>query len=99
MIKNWPLKLAILILFLTIFPLDYGFYYFGKFVVCAVAIYYCHENYKKEAKEQSKIFWYFLGISILYNPIIPIHLFFRTAWIFIDIVLIIFFLKYLKVIK
>jgi len=97
--KRWPIKLAILILFLTIFPWSYGFYYFGKLVICAISIYYCYKNYEKGSKNQSKYFWYFLGIAILYNPIIPVYLFFRTIWIIIDILLIIFLFKYLKIQK
>ena len=99
MLKTWPIKLAILTLILSILPLEYGFYYFGKLIVCCVAVYYCSQNYKKNLEKQNKFFWYFLGIAILYNPIIPIHLLFRPAWIVVDIILIIFLFKYLKLNK
>ena len=95
-IKTWPAKLGIAILIITIFPWEYGIYMFGKLVVFIIAIYYCYYNYQKGREKQNKYFWYFLIALILYNPILPMHLFYRTLWIIMDIILIILFIKYIK---
>lgn len=95
MIKIWPAKLAIVSLIITLFPLSYPLYYFGKIPVCLAAAYYCFLNYKK-GQSQNKRFWYFLGIAILYNPLLPVHLFFSIIWIVADIIVAIYFYRFIK---
>lgn len=96
MIKLWPAKLAIVVLIITIFPLSYPLYYLGKIPVCLAAAYYCYNDYKK-GQRQSKRFWIFLGIAIIYNPLIPLHLFFSILWILVDIVTAIYFYRFIKI--
>ena len=94
-IKPWPLKLGIATLVISIFPWSYWVYGIGKILICAIALYYAYCNYKKSEK-QNKIFWYFLIVAIIFNPLLPIHLFFSIFWIIVDIGVIIFFWSYLK---
>lgn len=95
MIKLWPAKLAIVFLIVTLFPLSYPLYYFGKIPVCLAAAYYCYLLYKK-GQNQDKRFWYFLGIAVLYNPLLPVHLFFSIIWIAADIIAAIYFYRFIK---
>lgn len=95
-IKTWPAKIAIAILAITIFPWEYGVYMVGKFFIFIIAIYYCYNVYNRDKEKQDKYFWYFLGAAILYNPIIPIHLFYRMLWIIVDVAFIIFLINYIK---
>ena len=97
-IETWPAKLGIAVLIIALFPWEYGFYMLSRVFVCAVASYYCIKTHKKSG-DQIKDFWYFLGIAILFNPIIPIYLFYRTAWILVDIFVAIYFYKYIKTIN
>lgn len=96
-IETWPIKVGIITLLITIFPWQYGVYMVGKLIIFMVSIYYCYCNYSKEKKNQ--YFWFFLFAAIVYNPIIPVYLFYRTIWIIIDIILIIVFIKYYKYLK
>lgn len=98
MIKTWPAKLSIAIVLITILPLSYPIYYLGKIPVCLAAAYYCYQNYQKN-KKQDPQFWYFLVIAILFNPILPIHLFFSPLWMIADVVVAIYFYRYLKTIS
>jgi hypothetical protein len=98
-IKLWPLIVTIIILVITIFPWDYAFYMVSKVGVCAAFIYYCFVNYKKGEEKQSRYFWYFLVLAILFNPVIPIHLFYRFVWILVDLVVIVFLFNYYSTLK
>lgn len=93
--KIWPLKLGIATLIITIFPWSYWVYGLGKIVVCAVASYYAYGNHSVE-KKQTRAFWYFFVVAIIFNPVLPIHLFFSILWIIVDIGTAAFFWSYLK---
>ena len=95
-IKIWPAKLGIAVAVITIFPWDYGIYIVGKFFIFVVAIYYCYNNYQKEKGKQNQYFWYFLIATILYNPFVPVHLFYRMVWIIFDVAFIFIFARYIK---
>lgn len=92
---KWPAKLAIFILIVTIFPWDYAIYMLAKIPISIIGFYYCYKNYKKD-HEQIKEFWYFLIIGILFNPILPVHLFFSPLWVIADIICIVFLINYLR---
>jgi len=79
-----PAKFAFALLLFLILPLPYPFYTLIKIPVCIVAVYYCVKLYQKN-HSQPQPFWALLGIAILFNPLLPIHLFFRTLWIVVDI--------------
>jgi|GEM_PF-6659227 len=89
-VLSWPLYVAMVVLFITLFPWDYAFYMLGKVVICAVFVYYCIKNYDKKLFRQREYFWYFLVLAVLYNPLIPVHLFYRMLWIIVDLVVIVF---------
>ncbi len=92
--ERWPAKIAIAALVLTILPLAYPLYYLGKIPVCLAAAYYCSKNHQKNGQQINE-FWYFLVIAILFNPILPVHLFFRLLWVIVDIVVVVYFYRYL----
>ena len=94
-LKTWPLKVGIATLIITIFPWSYWVYGLGKIIVCAIAAYYAYLNHTS-GKKQAKIFWYFLVIAIIFNPLLPIHLFFNVLWIIVDIGVVAFLWSYLK---
>lgn len=72
--KKFPAIIAIIFLVISIFPWNYGMYWFFKGIVCFISMYYCIKIYNKNEK-QDNYFWILLGALILFNPIIPIYLF------------------------
>ncbi len=67
----------------------------GKIPVSLAGFYYAVKHYNKHGDQEAR-FWYFLGIGILFNPLLPVHLFFQPLWIIADIVIAIYFYKFLK---
>jgi len=67
--------------FIAIFSLPYGYYTFMRLVVTGLSVYaaFNHSN-----KDQTQ-FWMLLGVAVLYNPLIPIHLS-RDTWMPINII-------------
>lgn len=94
-IKTWPLQFGIVTLVIAIFPWSYWVYGLGKVIVCAVAAYYAYHNYNSGEK-QSKVFWWFFITAIIFNPLLPVHLFFHAIWILVDVVVVALFWSYLK---
>lgn len=88
--KNIASIIAILILLLAIpegiWP--YGYYVFLRWIVTGVAIFVLWTAYN--LKKQGWL-WLMVGIAILFNPIIPIHLD-KGMWMVIDFIVAILFL-------
>jgi hypothetical protein len=65
----------------------YGYYQLLRIVVCgsaAFTAFMAHENGKAWAM------WLFVGVTVLFNPVVPIH-FNRQAWSVIDLLTVIAF--------
>ena len=67
--------------FIAIFSLPYGYYTFMRLVVTGLSLYAAFNHSNKDGTQ----FWILLGIAVLFNPLIPIHLS-RTIWMPIDII-------------
>ena len=68
-----------------------GFYSLSRIEVCACSVYFAFQLFKKE---DMTFVWVFGFLAVLYNPIIPVHLYDKEIWIVINIVTgIIFFGK------
>ena len=65
-----------------IFPMPYGYYNLSRIVVCACSIYFAYNLYKDD---DMTFVWIFGFLSVLYNPIIPIHLYEKQIWIVVNI--------------
>ena len=87
--KRYAITAAVLLL-ASILPWPYGFYMLLKIAIMIIAIYYTWVINKLRIKKDAK-FWILIAIAILYNPIIPIHLYSRALWVFVDIAAAIFF--------
>lgn len=79
--QEWLGALAAVMLILAIFALPYGYYTLLRWVVAAISIYVAIAL--GEAKD-SKL-WIFVGLAILFNPIVPIY---RTKpfWVVADLI-------------
>lgn len=87
----WPAIIGIIFLLLSFFDWPYSFYTILRIVVTIVAIYYAYYLYETFQKT-GFWFWLLVVIAILFNPIIPVHLYDKSIWSVIDVVVAIFFL-------
>jgi len=76
-----PIIVSGIVFTLAMFPMPYGFYSLSRLIICALAIY--GATLLKERNEG--LFWTMVGLAILYNPIIPIHLYEKSLWFAINI--------------
>ena len=81
----------IIIMGIGLLPMPYGYYNLSRIVVCVCSIYFAVKLFK----EDDLVFvWIFGFLAILYNPIIPIHLYEKGIWIIVNIITsILFFTK------
>lgn len=87
-----PAIISLIMLLLTFFDWPYGYYTLLRIVVTGIAIYYAYYLYEI-VKERNFWFWSLVVIAILFNPIIPIYLYDKTIWGFIDVIVAIFFIS------
>lgn len=73
------------LLIIAVFDLPYGYYTFLRIVVTGICAYYLYEEYKATGGRLEFMVILFGVLTILYNPIIPIHLE-KGIWIFFNIV-------------
>tara|TARA_B100000683_G_C12029807_1_gene365780 strand:+ start:236 stop:526 length:291 start_codon:yes stop_codon:yes gene_type:complete len=72
-------------------PMPYGYYTLSRLVVCGCSLYFAHRLYREN---QTPFVWIFGFFAILYNPIIPVHLYQKEIWMVVNIfTAIVFFLK------
>lgn len=89
--QEWPGALAAALLILAIFYLPSGYYIFLRWAVTLVAVYVAYAL--SEAKDNK--FWLFVGIAILFNPIVPIYST-KSFWVVADLASAGVFLAYSK---
>jgi hypothetical protein len=95
--KNILTITASAFLFIALFDgLPYGYFTLLRFVVCIISAYLAYKIY--EDNKESLWVWAFGFITILFNPIIIIHLQ-REQWWVIDLIVGIFFVLSIFLIK
>ena len=90
-----PVVISIIILFLAILPMPYGYYTLLRLVVCGIAIYLTW--FAKVINRQGWM-WVMGFIALLFNPLMPIHLD-KATWSLIDLVVAVVFIVALFKIK
>ena len=81
----------LIIMSIGLLPMPYGYYNLSRAVVCVCSIYFAVQLFKKD---DLVFVWIFGFLAILYNPIIPIHLYEKGIWIIVNIITgILFFTK------
>ena len=80
---NYSVMKNIVAIFLLIATLNipYNYYVIMRFIVTGFALYTC---YLLQKGEKDYWFFIFIGIAILFNPILPIHLE-KEIWIIFDL--------------
>ena len=64
-------------------PMPYGYYNFSRLVVSGCALFYAFNSYKSK---DILFTWIFGLFAVLYNPIIPIHLYDKEIWMAINVI-------------
>lgn len=77
-----PLIISILVFAGAFMPMPYGYYLVTRVVICVIGIYGAVTFMDKH----HGIFWLMVGVGVLYNPIIPVHLYEKGIWILVNIV-------------
>lgn|SRR5690625_1743905 len=80
-----PIKLiygAIVLLIVGVLPMPYGYYTFLRIIITIIFIWSSVVAFDRDLATSK---WIYVGIAILFNPIIPIHLT-KDIWIVIDII-------------
>jgi uncharacterized membrane protein len=94
-LNKTPLIVSIVMLFLAILPMPYGYYMLIRLVVCGTAIYVAY--YAKQVNRE-KWMWAMGFIALLFNPLILIPLD-RATWSLVDLAVAILFIVSLVKIK
>ena len=71
-----------------ILPVSYGYYTLSRLVVCGCSVYFAYRLYRKN---QTSFVWVFGFLAVLYNPIIPVHLYQKEIWVVVNAITAIFF--------
>lgn len=79
--KNIAYALAFIFCIIALLPMPYGFYILLRLVITIVAIFSIIEL----KKEGSQLWYFFIGVAILFNPIFPIYLS-KSIWMPIDLI-------------
>lgn len=91
LIKNIFWIAPIIVMVIGFLPMPYGYYNLSRLVVCGCSIFYAYNLYNKP---DITFVWIFSFIAILYNPIIPVHLYDKEIWMVVNIITgIVFFIK------
>ena len=91
-----PSIIAMILLFIAIFPIkEYGYYILLRWVICLTSVYTVYFSYKTE-----RIYWiWIMGVvAVIFNPIIPLHLG-KEIWRFVDFFVALIFLISIFVFK
>lgn len=75
------------LLLLALLPMPYGFYTLLRIVSFLIFVFIAY-SFFKQGKEM--LTWYFLGLAILFNPLIIVH-FPKDVWMVIDLVVLVSF--------
>ena len=73
----------IIIMAIGFLPMPYGYYNLSRLVVCGCSIYFAYQLYQRQ---DITFVWIFGFLAILYNPIIPVHLYEKQIWMIVNIV-------------
>ena len=73
---------SIMLFICLIDGLSYGYFTLLRLIVCGTSIYNSLKIYQKQ---NTPLFWTFIFIAILFNPLIPVYLD-REIWLIIDVI-------------
>jgi hypothetical protein len=72
----------IVVMAIGVLPMPYGYYSLSRLVVCGCAIYFAIAS---KNQNQDVFIWVFGALAVLYNPIIPVHLYEKEIWMIVNL--------------
>ena len=78
--KNFFWLIPCIVLLIGLLPMPLGYYMLVRVIVCAACLYYASKSRKNDI-----LLWTFGALAVLFNPIIPIYLYNKAIWFFINI--------------
>ena len=78
----------IVVMAIGVLPMPYGYYSLSRLVVCGCAIYFAIAS---KSQNQDVFIWVFGALAVLYNPIIPVHLYEKEMWMIVNLFTALFF--------
>ena len=83
-LSKWVWLVPSAVLAIAILPLPYAYYVALRWVVAGAALLLAWVEYEPNSDKHKTYVWLFAGFAILYNPILPVHLF-KFAWVVINL--------------
>lgn len=83
-ISKWVWFLPAAVLLVAILPLPYVYYIGMRWIVAAAAAFLAWKEYTLNDNAPNSYVWAFGFIALLFNPLIPVHLF-KLLWIIINV--------------
>jgi hypothetical protein len=81
----------IIVMVIGALPMPYGYYSLLRLVVCGCSVYFALRLHQRE---EVLFVWIFGFVAVLYNPIIPVHLYEKAIWMVVNVITaILFYLK------
>jgi hypothetical protein len=78
--------LTAILLALAPLPLPYGYYQFLRVIVCAVSVSFGIVFFARHRDDTEKVVaWIIMGVGLLWNPFLPVHLP-KSIWMIFDLV-------------
>jgi len=97
-IYQFPAVIAVVSLFLAVFPWPYAFYGINRVIVTVVVIYYAWLMHELKRKKDF-YFWGLIFLAVLFNPVLPVHLYSKGVWGFVDVIAVIFLIVFITKFK
>lgn len=79
--QEWPGAVTAILLILAIFSWPYGYYVLLRWIVAIIAAYVAYSL----SESGNQKLWIFVGIAILFNPLVPIYST-KSFWVIADLV-------------
>lgn len=83
-ISKWLWIVPAILLLVAILPLPYIYYMAMRWIVAGAAAFIAWKEFELNNKAANSYVWIFAALALVFNPIVPIHLF-KLAWIAINL--------------
>ena len=83
-ISKWLWLAPAIVLLIAILPLPYVYYVGMRWIVAGAAGYLAWQEFSQNGQKANSYVWVFGVIALVFNPIMPIHLF-KVLWIAINL--------------
>lgn len=83
--SKWIWFVPSIALVVAVLPLPYSFYMGLRWLIAAAATFFAWKEYELNGKRANSYTFIFGAMALLYNPIIPVHLF-KLLWVVLNLI-------------